>query len=130
MLNLRGLERHADNGYLLARIVGEEFIAIVTGVGNSDIDVEAIAIRIWHDIRSSSMTDFHKCGRQTASIGIAKFCLGEEFRDVYPRADKAMYSAKNSGRDAIVRADNCRTKGADDTEKFFEIARPKICRTA
>jgi diguanylate cyclase (GGDEF)-like protein len=96
------LNEQADQGCLLARLGGEEFVAVVPAADHN-IDGDAMAVRIWHNIRTLPMADLHDGGRQTASIGIAIFGAEEDFRDVYPRADKAMYAAKHSGRDAIVR---------------------------
>ncbi len=92
----------ANENCLIARLGGEEFVAVVP-MADHGIDGEAMAVRIWHSIRALTLADMHDGGRQTASIGLAIFARKEEFRDVYPRADKAMYAAKHSGRDAIVR---------------------------
>jgi diguanylate cyclase (GGDEF)-like protein len=99
------LSEQTVKGCFLARLGGEEFVAVVPPADNGDagLDGDAMAIRIWHNIRTLQMADLHDGGRQTASIGIALFAASEQFRDVYPRADKAMYAAKHAGRDAIVR---------------------------
>ena len=40
--------------------------------------------------------------RVTISIGYTQFCKGDTLDTVFERADKAMYSAKDQGRNQVI----------------------------
>jgi diguanylate cyclase (GGDEF)-like protein/PAS domain S-box-containing protein len=92
---LRGLD-------VVARLGGEEFVALLPG---TDIDdAETLAMRLCERIARSSL---HVDGREircTVSIGVAT--MTTELHDVdglLQRADRAMYAAKNAGRNRVAR---------------------------
>ncbi len=84
-----------------ARLGGEEFLLVLV---KTDLDsAESLA----QDLRSSlararieSAPDL----RVTASIGLARFHAGESLDTLLARADHALYEAKETGRDRVVRA--------------------------
>lgn len=84
---------------LAGRVGGEEFAVILEGL---DLD----AARIFADaIRAGfSASDFgDDIGwRVTLSAGIARHLPGETLHDLTARADKALYAAKETGRDRAV----------------------------
>ena len=45
---------------------------------------------------------FALVGQKSASIGVAMFRAGEAVSDTLARADRALYSAKESGRNRVV----------------------------
>ena len=95
---LRASMRDGETAY---RYGGEEFAVLVTEGGPDD--AAALAERL----RERVETDFKRGGRQllTASFGIAT--LPEHAGDaegLVSEADRALYSAKNSGRNRVHRA--------------------------
>jgi diguanylate cyclase (GGDEF)-like protein len=92
------LQAAARRGDLVARYGGEEFVAILPG---ADVLEEAR----WADRLRSAMRDAPAEGVDVAvtiSAGVAAWALGDRGADVIARADKALYSAKRSGRDRVV----------------------------
>ena len=84
---------------LFARFGGEEFVLLATG---ADLDGAAIATaRIRKVIRSIDFSDIASALTVTLSAGITQYRPKEEIRSVLTRADKALYLAKNSGRNCI-----------------------------
>ncbi len=80
----------------VARYGGEEFVALVTGAKLAD------AFKIADKLRAAvESCGFHFRGARvpvTISAGIAEFYENDTPDDVFERADKAMYEAKNNGR--------------------------------
>lgn len=73
---------------------GEEFIVLASH--NTLEEALGLAERLRKHIES---VDFEKVGKITISIGVAEALAGKETRkQLLERADKAMYSAKQSGR--------------------------------
>ncbi len=80
----------------VARYGGEEFVALVTGAKIGDAFKVADKLRV-----SIESCGFHFRGARvpvTISAGIAEFRNNDTPDDVFERADKAMYEAKNNGR--------------------------------
>ena len=46
----------------------------------------------------------------TASFGVAEWRAGETYEDLFARADAALYSAKNGGRDRVCTGDDARSR--------------------
>lgn len=95
---LRASMRDGETAY---RYGGEEFAILITQGGPDD------AARLAERLRERVETDFKRGGRQlvTASFGIAT--LPEHAGDgegLVSEADRALYSAKNSGRNRVHRA--------------------------
>ncbi|MCL9780604.1 GGDEF domain-containing protein [Vibrio sp. S4M6] len=84
------------------RYGGEEFLVILPA---TSIDQAAIvASKLRRLIEKSSLLPSHvdKC---TASFGVAQFSLNEGWDKLLERADKALYMAKDHGRNAVFVAD-------------------------
>ncbi len=92
--------RHSD---LVARYGGEEFVAILPGTDAEGAQV--VCGRILDSLRHSPLaSDDHGNIVVTASIGIAVLDDNPDIHGAYDllrRADRALYTAKNSGRDQL-----------------------------
>ncbi|MDC7745115.1 sensor domain-containing diguanylate cyclase [Rhizobium binxianense] len=81
------------------RIGGEEFMLILpdTTLGQGELIVDRIlkAVRGARPIRSAPTFSY------TCSAGLAELRRGETARELYARADEALYHAKQSGRDRL-----------------------------
>lgn len=113
------LRAHANRpGDLAARYGGEEFVLVLpdTALG----DAEEIGWRIVHDLaayriphRTSGVADF-----VTASAGVAS-CIPSPVispRELLAAADDALYQAKRTGRNRVVRASMLPAESGDPTE--------------
>ncbi|MBW2261515.1 MAG: sensor domain-containing diguanylate cyclase [Deltaproteobacteria bacterium] len=90
-------------GDAVVRYGGEEFLLILPGV-----DREAacgIAEEARHGVKASSLRYQSTRIQVTASFGVAERRPGESRSDLIRRADKALLTAKRSGRDRVVPAD-------------------------
>lgn len=89
---------------VVARVGGEEFVALLPDVG---IDV---ATRVAERMRSSVADSPVEApaGRlmATLSIGVAQWRSGETLEELFDRADAAMYVAKQNGRNRVCCADD------------------------
>ncbi|NWF65435.1 MAG: sensor domain-containing diguanylate cyclase [Chloroflexi bacterium] len=100
-LLLRDSIRHPD---VVGRYGGEEFIILLP---NSDKHAAAEqAARLCREIRSHTVRSKDHEMRVSISIGIAEFKVGEDsWHSLLKRADNAMFTAKNNGRDRWVIGD-------------------------
>ena len=78
------------------RIGGEEF-AIISSFNNDENEM-IFAKKIKEIIKKQK---FPKIEQVTVSIGFTKLIKGESFLIFYERCDKALYNAKENGRDCI-----------------------------
>lgn len=97
---LRQRLRSAD---VIGRMGGEEFAAILPDSGIDEAET------VFNQIRQAfSEISFHTEGTAfnvTLSCGVASFADHATATDLSDAADKALYSAKNSGRNQVVKAD-------------------------
>lgn len=85
---------------LFCRYGGEEFIIALM---NTQIDdAENIAEKLRVIIKKINLPNINSI---TASFGIAEFDPSETVDDLIGRADEALYMAKSTGRDKVVRAE-------------------------
>ena len=96
----RLVEARAGNNVSAARMGGEEFALL----GTPEALPAATALALVAEIRAAAMPHG---GTVTASIGIAEGPLGDEqaWRELYCRADEALYQAKRTGRNRACHAD-------------------------
>ena len=88
--------RETDSVY---RVGGEEFLVIAEGTSNEAADTLGEDLRTL--VESAKLVD----GRPvTISVGIAELFANEDSDDWLRRADNALYAAKHSGRNRVVRA--------------------------
>lgn len=90
------LKRAARTTDRVFRYGGEEFCLLLT---ETPIDkAQLVADRL----RMEIATDESDGPRVTASMGVAVYKSGEKPQDFIERADRALYEAKNGGRDRVV----------------------------
>ncbi len=97
------LESNREND-IACRYGGEEF-AVIMPTTTAD-EARTVAERLRRAIREKSWRD-HPDLRLTVSIGIAdlSMCATPSGDELLPLADRALYTAKKSGRDCVVLAD-------------------------
>jgi len=76
---------------------GEEFMIIASETDSFGATKFATIIK-----NIVSEHDFPKVGRVTASFGLSQISVGDSIEDLVNRADLALYSAKESGRNRVV----------------------------
>jgi diguanylate cyclase len=92
--------READ---LAARFGGEELMCVLPGASLSACKevAERVRRRIG-DARLTKRTTGEHVGQVTVSIGATEFMPGESYEALFERCDKALYQAKQSGRNCTV----------------------------
>jgi len=90
---IRAETRSAD---ALARWGGEEFVVLAPGVG--DRGCAELAERVRTAVAAHA---FSGVGRVTASLGVAEYARGDTPDMLFARADRALYDAKEGGRDRV-----------------------------
>ena len=89
------LRNHTPSISATGRIGGEEFAVFLP---NTPVDV---ALALAQTIRKAATTIEDLPVKPTASFGVASLASEAEIQDAYRRADKALYEAKNAGRDRV-----------------------------
>jgi diguanylate cyclase len=86
----------------VARIGGEEFVVLMTGI------TAELALRIANELRAAvAALRFHFLGtpvRVTVSCGLTEFRDGDATSAVFDRADAALYRAKREGKNLCMAA--------------------------
>lgn len=90
------LLRNLRNIDIICRWGGEEFIALLPTVNLAT--AKDIAQKIRQKLES---TEIDIVGNITASFGVSEIEVGEDMQEVIARADRALYLAKNSGRNCV-----------------------------
>lgn len=104
-----GLVRETD---IFARWGGEEFIVITSDTRAND--ALGLAERVRQAVANLQVDDLPKV---TVSIGVAEFQHDQTWDSIVERADKAMYQAKQQGRDQVVNdGSNSGSKANADSE--------------
>ena len=97
----RTVQKQVTGRDFCARLGGEEFLVVLV---KTDLNsAESLA----QDLRrklSQARIDSAPDLRVTASMGLARFQAGESLDVLLARADDALYEAKASGRDRVIRA--------------------------
>jgi len=81
----------------IGRWGGEEFMICIAGADSDAVERLAEIIR-----RSFAKKDFGDAGHQTISLGVAFAKDGEDSDALCIRADRALYAAKNAGKNRVV----------------------------
>ena len=88
------------DGDKVFRFGGEEFLVVIN---RADAQAcEKIAERILQSVRGSSLMYQDNKIKITLSIGSAVFTEGDDFESLIDRADRALYKAKQNGKDQLV----------------------------
>jgi len=98
----RIINKHKRAEDFIARIGGEEFALLLPATDADSALVIADRLR-----EAIADTPFHYRGSPetvTISCGITEFRDGDTPLSIYQRADKALYEAKNSGRNLCIPA--------------------------
>jgi len=85
---------------LVFRIGGEEFLVLLPDVKRAGAAEAAEKLR-----REVASADLHPGWKLTVSIGVGELGPGEAREQWIRRIDRALYAAKDSGRDRVVVAD-------------------------
>ena len=83
---------------IFARWGGEEFIVIAEHTSGKEASLMASRLR-----KIVSEFSFKEVGRVTCSFGVTEFKIGDTQRLLFDRVDKALYEAKDNGRNQVVR---------------------------
>lgn len=90
------LEQYTRSSDTVGRWGGEEFLAICPKT-----DLEG-AVKLAELLRSTiEQHIFEKTTKQTASFGVAQYAKGDTLENLFARADKALYEAKENGRNQV-----------------------------
>ena len=98
----RQLKLNCRDSDSIFRFGGEEFVVLLSQT--DEIGALAIAERIRHAIDAMRVPYEGHSIRVTASIGVARLNPGEGFPGWFDRADRALYLAKQAGRNRVIRA--------------------------
>ena len=96
---LRTFPRRSD---LVARYGGEEFAVLLSDATGPD--AKMLAARLLEAVRGLRVEVDGKTISLTVSVGLADSLTNESPGDLCRRADRALYAAKNGGRDRLVEA--------------------------
>ncbi len=110
---------------VLVRYGGEEFLVVLPGVSPGEI--EEMGERIRTTVEACVLESDQGAVQATVSVGLTNYSTGSEIleEELLKEADDALYAAKESGRNRVVRFSNC----SDDTRADSppEASRPVAC---
>lgn len=93
------LREAAAEHHVAGRIGGEEFAIILPGTNLAAARLFAEGARsAFGTLPIDGLSVDHRC---SASFGVAELAADEGFSDLLRRADEALYTAKNAGRDCV-----------------------------
>ena len=97
---VQAVTQQLRNDDVIARYGGEEFV--ILSVGKTADDLKMFAERLLIAVESESIEYEEHTIRVTASFGAVMVLPGQTYNDAMEAADKALYIAKNSGRNRVV----------------------------
>lgn len=101
---------------LAARYGGEELVAVLPGTNLKACKDVAERIRLMiADRQIVRRTTGEPLAKVTVSIGVAQFLLGETVTELFERCDRALYFAKESGRNLTKTENDLRDEFAVET---------------
>ncbi|TFE00792.1 sensor domain-containing diguanylate cyclase [Jeotgalibacillus sp. R-1-5s-1] len=90
------LEQEIREGDVLARLGGEEFVILLANVGPEK------AHKVAERIRANVETHMWSHTPVTISIGLTGYQEGDQRKDLFLRADQALYYSKQNGRNQVT----------------------------
>ena len=107
-----------------ARYGGDEFFGVI--LGHTDEQIAELARRIYAGVKKAKITHAQNLatGHVTLSIGLVNINMTNEINtllDIVNYADKALYHAKNNGRNCIY-ASNLPVEETEDYEPYVRIS--------
>jgi diguanylate cyclase len=96
----KSLQRNLRDSDFIARFGGEEFVALMPETSAEEAKLVAEKLRV--KVESSPFNFKKEPVQITISFGISQFALGETIEEVFERADKALYKAKENGRNQVI----------------------------
>lgn len=90
---------------IIVRFGGEEFVVLLPETNLHG--AKQIAEILRHEVEKKEVVNKatgKKLAKITLSAGVAEYCVHEESGDFIQRVDRALYSAKESGRNCVVKA--------------------------
>lgn len=95
----KALQRNLRDTDFIARFGGEEFVALMPETDSEH--ARQVAEKLRQKIESSPFNFKREPVQITMSVGISEFAANEDPEVVFDRADKALYKAKESGRNQV-----------------------------
>lgn len=95
----KSLQNNLRDTDFIARFGGEEFVALMPET--SAKEAKLVAEKLRKKIESSPFNFKKEPVQITVSFGISQFGQDESVEDVFSRADKALYQAKDNGRNQV-----------------------------
>jgi len=90
-------DRNLRKNSIFSRWGGEEFIILLQGVPKEEAN--KIANILKEEIKGYK---FYKVGKVTCSFGVTQVKMSDTQIDIFHRVDKALYEAKEAGRDSVI----------------------------
>lgn len=119
------LHRETRGGDVAARYGGEEFTVVLVDISGLQAYARAEQLRLQVE-KLALQTAGTDIGPVTISIGMAKFPVhGQTIEELLGAADKALYAAKNGGRNRVVTAPEAEMPGTGQgTADRRQVAEP------
>ncbi|MEL7190436.1 MAG: GGDEF domain-containing protein [Pseudomonadota bacterium] len=114
---ITGMIRDTD---IAGRIGGEEFCVLVWNA--SEKDAAGLAERLRHRAKTLAISEDSLDARLSASFGVVERKRSEGYRSLFGRADKALYEAKQAGRDCVIRGEETDVSKAERSEQSSAAA--------
>jgi diguanylate cyclase len=96
----KSLQVNLRDSDFIARFGGEEFVALMPETSKEEAKIVAEKLR--KKVESSPFNFKKEPVQITVSFGISEFGEGDSATDVFERADKALYKAKENGRNQVL----------------------------
>lgn len=96
----RSLQRALRDTDFIARFGGEEFVILMPET--SSTEAKTVAEKLRKKIESSPFNFKKEPVQITVSLGLSEFAQNETADEVFSRADKALYRAKEQGRNKVL----------------------------
>lgn len=91
------LKKSTRKSDIVARFGGEEFVVVLPETGLEK--AKEVTSRIRKEVKENKILKKHKL---TISGGLTEYFAGDSIKKIMARADKALYEAKETGRDKLI----------------------------